>query len=462
MARLHRLLPVVALLACGCSWARFDDITENAPIVLLNRPKEMSSGFGPSLATGTYEDATGQTEVTLLVGGAPLVGSAVEFQLGSGDSPTLDATDKGHCTTTPCYFSASPVALTGVQTPGMVRPLCFADGAGTASTDTGVVVRCTDDVEYGLDVPKAVAGLLQFSINNDQPTMFRFGADHGYGTTLLATADEERSVWFYPALDSKRRFAEVPYPADARGRWPEVTDVTSAQPKNIRNLTVARVGEGRLLAVGIPDLSEVRLFFTPDGVSEPSYLGCLGGTPAFGRTFATGKVLAGDDDALVIADQSLVYVFSAARLATLLPTTELGCSLGALPSEALISSFTCGSTKNISGCEHADFGAALAVGDLDGDGDGEVVVGAPGMTVRGTENAGAFITYDVEEPGDFDFIDIGFMSSAEKDDRLGSSLALPDLGSRQIVAAGAPGNGKTALFYCPSFLPGELAGPRCK
>ena len=85
------------------------------------------------------------------------------------------------------------------------------------------------------------------------------------------------------------------------------------------------------------------------------------------------------------------------------------------------------------------------------------------MTVRHNDGAGAVIIYDVDKANDFEFMDIAFLASAEQDDQLGTSIALPDLNGRQVLAAGAPGNGKVALFYCPSIdLPGELTGPRCQ
>lgn len=455
-------LGVVALglLGVGCSWSRFDDVTDGSPIVLLNRPKALSSGFGTSLASARWEDPeTGDDRVTLLVGGAPLVGGGAEFELGSEASPSVEASDTGHClgADTQCYFSSSPVALSRAKGPGSNIGLCFVDGAGIASGDPGLVVRCTNDVEYALPVPAVVDDFLDFSIKEAQPTLFHFGADHGPDPALLASADEETAVWYYPSLSQK--LVDIPNPAGSRGRWDKIE----------RTLAIARVGESsRLLAVGEPSVGSVRLFLT-DGAAEPSYLGCLGGTSGFGRTFATGPVTKGDsDDELVIADDQHVFVFDAEKLAQLPPTESTDCSLGALPEGALVTSFGCGATKNISGCESSEFGAALAVGDLDGDGDGEVVVGAPTMTVRHEARAGAVLIYDVDPPKSssdrqlYDLLDIAFLSSAEQNDQLGRSITLPDLGTHQLLVAGAPGGGKAALFYCPSFLPAELKSERCK
>jgi hypothetical protein len=458
--RSARFLVLLALPALGCSWTRFDDVTENAPIVLLNRPKDVADGFGTSLAAArwTNEDA-GKEQVTLLVGGSALASGGAEFDLGSGDAPSLEASDTGHClgSDSACFFSSTPVALARAKGPSSTSDLCFVDGAGVASGKQGLVVRCFDDVEYALPVPDPVASLLTDAVERRQPTPFFFAVTQGEDPALLATAREETAVWFYPPLS--QRFVDVSNPADPRGRWDKDRE---------RTLAVARVGESRLLAVGEPGAGTVRLFHA-DGDSAPAYVGCLGGSAGFGRSLTAGRVTAGDrDDELVVADDALVFVFDGEKLASLPPTENTDCSLGALPEGALITSFGCGATKNISDCESSEFGAALAVGDLDGDGDGEVVVGAPSMTVRHTARAGALVIYDVEPPTGtnprqlHDFLDIAFLSSAEQDDQLGRSIALPDLGTHQLLVAGAPGGGKAALFYCPSFLPAELAGGRCR
>jgi hypothetical protein len=83
------------------------------------------------------------------------------------------------------------------------------------------------------------------------------------------------------------------------------------------------------------------------------------------------------------------------------------------------------------------------------------------MTVRGQENAGALLVYDAETATDAAFADARFISSAESGDELGRSIVTPHLDKRDIIAAGAPGNGKVALFYCSTLLPPGAAGSRC-
>lgn len=463
------VLSAVAGANMGCSWWRYDDVVDanQTPIVMLNRPKEVAGGFGTSLATARV----GKEDVKLLVGGSPLVSGGAMYNLGNGDTPGQEARDTGHCLggTNPCYFSTSPVALAKAKGPSSTpEDLCFIDGAGAGGgTDNkqGLIARCIDNVEYVLGIPDGAAKLLKFSIDNGQPTQFRFGADRGPNPGLLATADEERDTWYYPPLS--RDFFELTNPADSKGRWTKDKQ---------RALAIARVDGGakegepqaKLLAVGTSDESSVRLFLDADDGNAPAYLGCLGGTSGFGRALATGDVNSDEFDELVLSDDHLVYVFDGKQLASLAPTDNPGCSLAALPEGTLIASFTCGSTKNISGCEASDFGKSLGVGDLDGDGDGEVVVGAPNMTVRHQTHGGAVLIYDVETgkagaPANlYDLTDIAFISSAEEDDQLGFSLALAPLGPRDLLVAGAPGGGKTALFYCPSFLPPELKGSRCQ
>ena len=142
-------------------------------------------------------------------------------------------------------------------------------------------------------------------------------------------------------------------------------------------------------------------------------------------------------------------------------TSSTECSFASLPDGALLGSFSCGSNSSMTGCASSEFGAAVAVGDLDGDGDGEVIVGAPQMTVRGESGAGALLVFDADTPSDASFADAKFLSSAEAGDGLGGSIVTPHIKGRDIILAGAPGNGKAALFYCSPLLAPGMGGSRC-
>jgi len=165
-------------------------------------------------------------------------------------------------------------------------------------------------------------------------------------------------------------------------------------------------------------------------------------------------------DELVISDAQNVHVIDGARLAELAPTPTPVCSLASLPEASLVASFSCGSDASVSGCASSEFGAALEVADLDGDGDGEVLVGAPRMKSREIDAGGAVLVYDAEGDRPFLLSDVLFLSSAEEGDQLGRTLAVARTGAQEFVVAGAPGNEKAALMFCSSFSTG--LGPRCE
>lgn len=442
----------LAALTLGCSWGRFDELEENTPVVLLKRPKQVRTGFGSSLATSQTPN-----RVSLFVGGSPGRSTGALFDLGEEESPTLDAIGTGYCRTEGedvCFLAAAPAPLGAASLPNLeIAPECFAVGVGATSTDqpVGVVVECEDDrgdrVGYSLAAPDAFVDELQISISEEEPELVVMAASGSDSKALIVGSARQRSAWFYATPDFGAEPLEL-----ASGREPE-EDYGSTVA------TIQLEGE-RLFAVGAPEVGNVHLFLA-DSASATRYLGCLGGVPGFGRAMAVGPVTRGDSiPELVISDDQNVYVLSSDRLVDL-GTEGEDCTLSSLPEGALYTTLGCESTPSVSGCEISDFGYALAVGDFDGDGDGEVAVGAPEMTVRGVKKAGAIVLYDAERAGDGDLAEIRFISSAETEDLLGSALAVAQIQGRQLLAASARGTGKAALFYCPDMLPNALRGARC-
>lgn len=451
MARAHAcaalLIGGAVVLGTGCSWTRFDDVSKDAPVVLLKEPGSLNAGFGYGIASLTGPD--GITE--LVSAGAPGHQGAAVFVLGNGDQPRLDASDTAQCKgdQDPCYLAANLAGIVLSTAPGAPDQRCFVSGIGNSQGGpNGLVTRCDDTTEFALPVPAQVKSqLVDPVIATGVPDTVVLAADKADQPALVAGGPTKQFAWFY-GPGSQTPVELVP-------------PGSGADPGYGSAVASVRIGSSRIFAVAAPDRGHVWLFRTDDFTTVHP-IGCLGGPNGFGRALASGFVDTDANDELVIADASEVTVIDGAALKSLPPTSSTTCSLASLPAGALVASFGCGATPAVSGCPRSNFGASVAVGDLDGDGDGEVIVGAPDMTARDTSHAGAVLVYDMEGDDKSRLSDVKFISSAEEGDKLGSFVATARAGSRDIIAAGAPGNGKTALFYCTVLLPADKRGSRCQ
>ncbi|HEY3497329.1 MAG TPA: hypothetical protein VGK73_21685 [Polyangiaceae bacterium] len=447
---------LLSLLLAGCSWSRFGDITENAPVEFLNRPSSMQTGFGVSLLAGGSEGSK-----RLLAGGEPGTSNVAMFDLGKGESPNLDALASNYCSggaAGDCFLGFSVAYLPRTLFPEGrgEHTECVALGLGESPLEgAGVFIECRDGASVTRPVPSEYQEDVEFAFDVEQNEQIAIAGDGAEEPALLVGATHPRLAWYYlPGSTTPIRL--VP---------PVIQGPSSGYGTTVAVVPLA--ASSWLFAVGAPSGDAVHLFRADEDVA--SYVGCLGGTPDFGRALAIGKVPGtetpeiGDAVAdLVVSDRSTVYVFDGARLATLPPATGVSCTLAALPERTLLGSFGCGSTPETQECSSSDFGASLAVGDVDGDGDGEVLVGAPQMTVYGEHGVGAVLIYDVERLGDGELSDLRFIASGEPGDALGGSVAAVSIGDRDLIVGGLPRAGKVGLFYCSSLVPGEKRGSRCE
>jgi hypothetical protein len=444
------------VLALGCSWSRFGEVTDNPPVVMLDRPSTMTTGFGVTL-TAALEDGRS----LLLVGGEPGTSAVALYAVGTSEAPGTTALDTHFCNgaSGQCFLGTEVAYLAKTQQPeGHSSPdasSCVALGLGKSNLDgPGVFFECQDKSSFSRKVLPKYEEDVDFALRTDQNETVVIAGDGAPDPAIVVGAPAALTLgkaWYYPP-DAVEPVELAPAGKSAPGYGSKVAAIATGE-------------NSWLFAVAAPGAGELHLFRATG--TEAHYVGCLGGSQGFGRTLATGFVRAGskasgDLPELLVSDDDTVYVFEAAPLAALPDATGISCSLAALPPMTLRNSFGCGSTKDTSDCSTSGFGVALAVGDIDGDGDGEVLVGAPQMTVHGTHGVGAVLVYDADEPGDGTLSDTRFITHGTNGDSIGGSLAAAPIGGRDVIVGGGPRNGKVALFFCSSLVPPALGGARCE
>lgn len=227
-----------------------------------------------------------------------------------------------------------------------------------------------------------------------------------------------------------------------------------------------------LIAAAAPGASRVVAFrLTADPTAtDLETLGCIddavvrppGAALELGGSLAVGDTDGDGSPEVIVGDPSgdRVTVVSGAALGG-----AIGCEDPSTRDDPPATSIECAAidATNVESC--AAFGAAVEVGDVNGDGVGDLIVGASASTVNGDAEAGAVYTI----PGGSEGLDpsagrgLGLSQTGEGM-RLGEALTTAPSqltgAVRDEVIAAAPGDARLFLFWCTGVAGDDAAEGR--
>ena len=425
----------IAILLSACNPAAFDDLRNQAPTVTLVAGEGYPVSTFGAVVTGWEGTLAGERLTRVAVSAGPdspfrvfPISRAAALELGPA---VYDGCDDEF----PCGAGAG-ASLVGLSGWG-ARRACVA----IAATGTGeVFIRCEDDVSLF----ERVAG----------PPGQDFGASGvGLGDHVVG-----RAIYGAPgAGGGAGALYRLP-----DGSGPVVLDLTGATGGELgRSVAAAPVdADTILLAAGAPALDRVVVATVDGGASVVTTVAaCPSGAPGYGRAIAVGD-LDGDarPEVAIATAAGEIEIYAGASL------PAGGC--GAAWSPAVV--ITCADDARLA-CNGSGFGAALAIGDVDGDGLGDLIAGAPQATVGGASEAGALVIM----AGASSLANLGMRrasaahSSPTPGARIGEALATVPGDARAEIVAGAPGVSRAYVFFCsgldgdsPSTTPEARCQPR--
>lgn len=501
------LLSLTSLLGAGCdaNWwdpSRFPPLTEQAPVFVTRDPGEGDFPLGRygSVVVG-YDTLLPDLAVVIPGSGAPNL-SASRFAVSGGFSspyyvwrgfedraisdvsttgmrPRVDATaiydacrDREYCGD----GASASLAAFDVYPGGLNRSGddfgCIAAPAGTVGA-MGVMnerlnIRCETesttilpvDVPDGIDFGASGAGLPALRDGGCAPR------PHPVGFALFGAprASDQTGALF--VLTSVPEVHEV-----------DLTGLTLPANSSLGAEMAAHVLDGSRVLVAVSARSEegladpkvvvVELFADASGLTA-EVLACLGGAGAsegFGRALAIGDL--DDDGSPEIAvgggtpveatsgvPEEPIHLFSYAALAG---GRLVGCGGDTPPAPVRsvecrdVAGLTC-SDASITDRTATGFGGSLAIGDIDGDGIGDLVTGVPFGRVNGISSGGVVTLAGASTLA---MLGVGegrqavvAPSNARSGMLLGFAVSTMRGTDRDEIVAGAPGAAMASIFFC--------------
>lgn len=427
---------IVATVTSACSWWRFDDVTTDPPVRLLEAPANVN-GMGTSLAT--FRDANNAT----LVFATGLDGYAVFDLSHSGN----DAIEQETCRRSDSCFIAERAATIYTQVDGIERP-CVAYAAAAGNGDSvRFRLHCDGQIVTSLAVPEAALTLLGTPKESKALGLTFASSPRRTPQRLLASVTATPALVYYPSTSGSG--VSVPIPAGATEGFGRAAALLGSR--------FDAEAPGATLVIGEPTAAKVHLYAV-DEAGLVVATACLVGSSDFGSLLATGYFASASSEGIAIGTLSQVTVVPDVTQIRALASASTDCI--DITQLNLAKSLDCHGLGLGTSCSSAMDTGSMSAADIDGDTLDELLIGAPTVTNAGMRYAGVVVSLKWgTELGVYDQFS---PSVRESGDRLGQAALGVPLSDRDVVLAGAPGGNKLAAFYCSALLPAGKGGKRCQ